>query len=215
MVLNFDVTETKITCINPEAPIAEDVIMYVKCVFNFKAKIWDKMDAVVAIFKSASYGNTAECILDSSGSCYIPPEIYQHGGVVQVVIYGDQYTADMKRLVSDYIGPANVFFGHNVVLPIPLPSKYDIFVAEFSNIKHELSGLEVTLNELIENFNDITDAYLDNQNHLIIKFSNKATYRSVQSLQGPQGEPGTTDYEALENKPRAINSSEILDIINM
>lgn len=215
MLLRFDVTDRNIVCRTPDVSKLEDPILYVKCSFNFTTSVWSSMEAVVAIFKSASYGHTAEAVLDSSGSCFIPPEVYKHGGVVQVILYGDKYTADNKRLTSDYIGPANVFFGHNVVLPIPLPSKYDVFVAEFSNIKNGLDETVITVNKLLENFNDIEDAYVDEEYHLVIKFSHDPTYRSVQSLQGPKGESGTTDYEQLEHRPRAINSSEILAIVNM
>lgn len=180
MILEFDVKKTSIKCQTPDAPKSEEVISYVKCHFNFLEDVWEDMSAVVAIFKSASYNNTAECILDSSNSCYMPVDIYKHGGVIQVILYGDQYTADRKRLISDYIGPAKVFFGSNVVLPIPLPSKYDVFVAEFTNIKTILS-------ELIDNFTDIDDIYLDDSYHLVVKLSNGEVYVSSNSLKGDTG----------------------------
>lgn len=214
MLLKFDVTKNSIICINPQAPKEEDVIVYVKCRFYFKTAIWSDMEAVVAVFKSASYDTVAECVLDSSGCCYMPPEIYKHGGVVQVVLYGDQYTADQKRLTSDYIGPANVFFGRNVVLPVPLPSKYDVFVAEFTNIKHGLDASIITLERLITDYKDISEAYIDAEYHLVIVFNTGEQYRSLVSLQGPQGDPGPKGDPGPSGETTAATTQQIIDIVN-
>lgn len=198
MVLNFTVTD-KIVCDNPGSATAEQVINYVKCKFDYSRSAVKDMETAIAIFKSASYGNTAECILDSSGCCYMPPEIYKHGGLIQIILYGDSWTANNQRLVSNYIGPVGVYFGQNVVLPIPLPSKYDVFVAEFSNIKTGLDASLVVLDDLIDNFTDIDNIYVDENGFLHVLYNTGETYESDVSLFASVESLSNLEIEAMLN----------------
>lgn len=201
MTLHFQVNENKIVCKNPELLPSKDTIDYIKCSFDFKSSALTDYDGIVAVFKSASFNLKDEVLLDSSYSCFMPVEIYKRGGVIQLLLYGDTHDKLNKHITSTYIGPVEIFFGHNVILPLEVPSKYDVFVAEFTNIKQGLDSSITTLDSLISNFRDIEDIYLNEDGTLTVLLSNGDVYTSKQSLIGPPGPPGPagTVVEPLSN----------------
>ena len=146
MLLEFTEVQKTLLCATPVIPESERIIKYVKCSFSFTSKLWLNMTGITVVFKSASYGNTYEILLDSSNCCYMPVEVYKHGGVVQVALYGDYFNEQRTRARTNYIGPVEVFFGKNPVLPTPTPSKYDVVVAELINAKRDI---EDTIDEII------------------------------------------------------------------
>lgn len=190
MTLDYELDGRQLYCLDPTAPTREDVITYVRCHFKGKAGELDNYDNVVAVFKSASYNIVSEIMLDSNHSCLMPLEVYEKGGVVQVILYLDKYTEDDIRLVTNYLGPAEVFFGDQVVLPVPLPSKYDILVAESTKLKDELEDTISELSNLIQAYLSIVDIDFTEDIKLEIQLSNGTVYTSPVSLVGPKGDKG-------------------------
>lgn len=130
MLLHFTLDEYGFRC--EDAPLISNAstINYIKCHFDFHDDAWESVDAIVAIFKSATYNTVAEVLLDSNNDCFIEPEVYKRGGNIQVKLIGDKYINDSVHSTTHISAIAEFYIKENVIIPTPTPSKYDVFVAE-------------------------------------------------------------------------------------
>ena len=139
MILNFKLDDRGFRCLNPYDAIAAVSLQYIKCHFDISGLPWSNVDAVVAVFKSAKYNITSEVLLDSGGNCFIEPEVYKHGGVIQVKLYGDKYSNGVV-ISSTYVTETIEFvLREDLIVPIPAPSKYDVFLAEIERLYEEFN----------------------------------------------------------------------------
>ena len=92
------------------------------------------MDNIVVQFKSASFGNSSETIIDSNSSCYMSPEVFRHVGVVKILLKGT-YQAQVGGPTQDYfLGPCDVFLGIEPVDPVDIPDEYEVFIEAYTDL---------------------------------------------------------------------------------
>lgn len=149
MLLNFVIDKDGFRCTNASDILNTDYVSYVKCHFDFKIDSWKSVTSVIAIFKSATYNETAEVLLDVNNDCYIDPEVYKRGGVVLCKLVGDRYKSTGEPVSSSHITNITSFkVNDSITLPTPIPSKYDVFVAE----------LELAQQAVLDAINEISAA---------------------------------------------------------
>ena len=196
MLLEFTISDNDFRCNNPYEVSTVVDIDYIKCNFILQSEAWKGLEAVVAVFKSPSYNITEEVLLDNSNSCYIPSEVYKHGGVIQVSVYGDKYglmTDGKDRRTTIKTQVLEFYVNENVVVPLPTPNKFDIFVAEYVNAKQAMIDYQNYLQRLLDegafDGRGIESASFDENGVLTLVFDDGFQLASP-SLIGPQGEQG-------------------------
>lgn len=215
MLLNFQVTDNTFICENPEVAAEAVNVDYIRCHFEFKSDTWKNVSAKIAVFKSASYNVSEEVLLDSAGCCYIPSDVYKKGGVIQVVLYGDNYTIlsdSVQRKTTHRTDVVEFFINNDIIVPVNTPYKYDVFIAEYVNAKQDMQDYKDHLQELLDsgafegrgiaNVVMSEDGYvtviMDDGEEIVSSYSFKGPQGATgpqgpqgpQGLQGPQGEQG-------------------------
>ena len=199
MLLQFRITDDEFVCLNPEVAADTIHVDYIKCQFEFKTKAWKEVEAKIAVFKSAAYEVTEEALLDNSGCCYIPSDVYKRGGVIQIVLYGDNYevlTDNEQRKTTNMSAVLELYVNPNIIVPVPTPYKYEQFVAEYIRASIEFR-------ETIEYFYELKDSGAfdgvsvvdvrlnpDGSASFIMSDGTEHTIPSVQGPEGPRGPEG-------------------------
>ena len=99
MLLKFVLNGRNLIFTNPEILNNGDSISYIQCRVDLKSAIFKPSDTLVALFKSASYDIKEEVVMSTSydikdgefvnitSLCFIPSKVFEHGGVIQFLIY--------------------------------------------------------------------------------------------------------------------------------
>lgn len=207
MFIQFYVDDKQLIFLDQEAVSRQSVITYMRCKFNTVPSKWTQADAVIAVFKSASYGVTKEVILDTDYCCFIPHEVLKYGGVINVKLYADRYMdgAVKSHTVSNTV---NVFIKEDTNIPADAPSKYELALALYTKTEADVINLITDIQSKVDS------GYFDgNGIESIIKtgtvglvdtytiFYTDGTTSVFEVTNGRDGSGGSTDYEELENKP--------------
>lgn len=114
-----------------------DSLNYIKCKFHFLTNDWDGLDARIAIFKNSSY-NVEEQMLISSvdNSCYVPPTVFEHPGVIQVSVRGNKYQGGLVVFridtgITEFLLDKDSVIAGSGISDLT-PSKYEAFLADFN-----------------------------------------------------------------------------------
>ncbi len=197
MLLRFKIDNEGFRCLDSEIASTAISINYIKCHFDVRGTEWEDIDAICAIFKSATYNKHYEVMLDSNNNCFIDPEIYRRGGIIQVKLAGDKYI-DESVISSTSITPVVEFqIRDNVIIPTPTPSKYDVFVAEIEIARDAVDAAILDLAQRVArgefNGNDcanITNITYNSDGTVTIDLSDGQQFTSVQSMKGEKGDRG-------------------------
>lgn len=178
--IHFKVTQTDVSVAEIDGKITAGNYNQILCTFDLPAEF----DSLVV---KASFNG--ELVLIENSQCYAP---VLKEGHCNLGVYG--YSADEDGNLELRISPSPCCL-------FVYPGSYDKEAAEshqpnvtvleklLSDIKTALNGA----NTATANAQDITDT-------LTIKLEN-GEFNGPQGIQGPPGEPGTTDYLELLNKP--------------
>lgn len=197
MLVRFRIDENGFTCV--DAPVLANAteIDYIKCHFEFKSEAWNNVQAVLAIFKSATYNKTSEILLDSNGDCYIDPEVYKKGGTIQCKVFGDKYHSDSVNSSSSITEVVEFYINENLTLPTPVPSKYDAFLAEYLRAREVLENVITEVETKLENGEfdgdpgvGISSVAYNSDGTLTITLSDGSSFVSGYSMKGEQGADG-------------------------
>ena len=197
MLIRFRIDESGFRCV--DAPVLANAteIDYIKCHFEFKSEAWKNVQAVLAIFKSATYNKTSEILLDSNGDCYIDPEVYKRGGTIQCKVFGDKYHSDSVNSSSSITEVVEFYINENLTLPTPIPSKYDAFLAEYLRAREVLENVITEVETKLENGEfdgdpgiGISSVVYNSDGTLTITLSDGSSFVSGYSMKGEQGADG-------------------------
>ena len=197
MLIRFRIDESGFRCV--DAPVLANAteIDYIKCHFEFKSEAWKNVQAVLAIFKSATYNKTSEILLDSNGDCYIDPEVYKKGGVIQCKVFGDKYRSDSVNSSSSITEVVAFYINENLTLPTPVPSKYDAFLAEYLRAREVLENVVTEVETKLENGEfdgvdgiGISSVVYNSDGTLTIALSDGSSFVSEYSMKGESGTDG-------------------------
>lgn len=197
MLLRFKIDDEGFRCLDSEIASTAISINYIKCHFDVRGTEWEDVDAICAIFKSATYNKYYEVMLDSNNNCFIDPEIYRRGGTIQVKLAGDKYI-DESVVSSTSITPVVEFqVRDNVIISTPTPSKYDVFVAEIEIARDAVDAAILDLAQRVASgeFNgsdgaNITNITYNSDGTVTIDLSDGQQFTSVQSMKGEKGDRG-------------------------
>lgn len=215
MLLRFLLDKKGFTCV--DAPIISNAVSinYLKCHFDIRDADWEDVDTISAVFRSATYNKGTEVILDSANNCYIDPDIYRRGGVIQCKLVGDIYRDGIIVSSTHVSDIAEFSIKENVIVPIPLPSKYEHFIAELEIAKHEVESAIEALNEKVASGEfdgadgvSITNVSYNMDGTVVISLSDGTSFTSEYSMKGEKGDrgekgekgdPGDADIDVITN----------------
>ena len=199
MLLHFTLDEHGFRCEDAPAIAAASTINYIKCHFDFRDEAWKSLDAVVAIFKSATYNVVAEVLLDSNNDCFIEPNIYKRGGNIQVKLVGDKYISDGVHSTTHVSAISEFYIKENVITPTVTPSKYDVFVAELEIAQNAVNA---AISDIYQKAADgefdgadgvgITSVSYNADGTVNITLTDGTTFTSEYSMKGAKGDAGET-----------------------
>lgn len=199
MLLHFTLDEHGFRCEDAPAIAAASTINYIKCHFDFRDEAWKSLDAVVAIFKSATYNVVAEVLLDSNNDCFIEPNIYKRGGNIQVKLVGDKYISDSVHSTTHVSAISEFYIKENVITPTVTPSKYDVFVAELEIAQNAVNA---AISDIYQKAADgefdgadgvgIASVSYNADGTVNVTLTDGTTFTSEYSMKGAKGDAGET-----------------------
>lgn len=124
MLLKFTLNDRQLILNNPEALVRANQINFIQCYIDLKSRVFNANSTLVAVFKSASYNVKEEVLLDIRYdvkddnivhlSCFtfVPNKVFEHGGVIQLLIYkykekagNYHYAQDSTNTIEFYVDP--------------------------------------------------------------------------------------------------------------
>lgn len=217
MILNFVVDKSGFRITTPVQPEVETSVNYIKCHFDIDPILWNDVDVVVAVFKSARYNIMSEVILDSNNNCFIDPNVYKRGGTIQVKLFGDKYNDEEVLSTSHVTGVVEFIIEESELAPTEPPSKYSVFIAELERVGRLVDDALDDLDYRLEHHEfdgpagvGITNVSYLETGQVIITLSDATSFISEYSLRGEKGEkgdpgepgpPAVTSYNDLLDKP--------------
>lgn len=198
MLIRFRLDKDGFVCTDASVVANAPTINYLKCRFDLKKyKAWKDVDAVTAIFKSPTYNVVAEVMLDSYNECYVDPEIYKHGGLIQCKLIGDKYVNGQIISSSHVSEIAEFYINENVIIPTPTPSKYDVFVAELERAEESVENVISELNRKVANGDfdgedgtSISYVTFNSDGTVTVMLEDGRAYTSANSMKGEKGDRG-------------------------
>jgi hypothetical protein len=197
MLLRFKIDDQGFRCLDSAIAATAISINYIKCHFDVAGTEWEDVDAICAIFKSATYNQHYEVMLDSNNNCFIDPEIYRRGGAIQVKLVGDKYINDSVISSTSTTSVVEFYIRDDIILPTPVPSKYDAFVAEIEIARQAVEDAILDLTRRIANGElkgkdgaSISNIISNSNGTLTIELSDGQSYTSARPIRGEKGEPG-------------------------
>lgn len=197
MLLRFKIDDQGFRCLDSAIAATAISINYIKCHFDVAGTEWEDVDAICAIFKSATYNQHYEVMLDSNNNCLIDPEIYMRGGAIQVKLVGDKYINDSVISSTSTTSVVEFYIRDGIILPTPVPSKYDVFVAEIEIARQAVENAILDLTRRIANGElkgkdgaSISNIISNPNGTLTIELSDGQSYTSSRPIRGEKGEPG-------------------------
>ena len=195
MLLNFKFSKDGFKCLNPETSSTAISVNYIKCHFDVSDSDLANVDAICAIFKSATFNVHAEVMLDSNNNCYIDPEVYKRGGVIQVKLVGDKYIPGEMVISSTHVTPLVEFaIRENIILPTVTPSKYDVFVAELEQAEESVETLVADITQKLDNGEfdgvGITSVAYNADGTVTVTLTDGTSFVSEYSMKGAKGDTG-------------------------
>lgn len=205
MLLNFILDNDSFRILNPAEIEFATSVNYIKCHFNIKASDWQDVDAIAAIFKSATYNKYYEVMLDSNNNCYVDPEVYKRGGTVQVKLAADKYLSDSIHSTTHMTSILEFKVNEAISVPTRIPSTHDVFVAEFERVAQSIEDALDDLATRLANHEfdgergvGIESASFSPTGYLTLLFSDGESTTSNISLIGPQGPQGIQGIQGIQ-----------------
>lgn len=194
MLLKFRLDKDGLSVINPQDLHDLSAINCIKCNFDIKDRRWNCSDAIVAIFKSASYNKVQEVILDSSHSCFMDSEIYKYGGVIQVKLAGDRYRSGHVKCTTQLTNIVELYINNGVIKPTPTPDKYEVVVAELVKAEKAVEAVIEDINRRAANGEfdgvGISNISYNSDGTLSITLTDGTSFVSPYSMKGEKGDKG-------------------------
>ena len=195
MLLRFKLDKEGFRFTNPADLITARSIDYIKCKFEIDDDgAWESADAIIAVFKSPTYNKHAEILLDSFGCCYIDPEVYKHGGTIQVKLIGDRYLNEEVISSTTVTSVLEFTINENIIIPVTTPSIYSVMIADLEQSKEAVDQLiaEVAYKLAHDGFKGIGIQHIsfNLDGTLTITLTDGTSFNSIYSLKGEKGEPG-------------------------
>lgn len=194
MLLKFKLDKDGFTFTNLADLIAAESIDYIKCHFDITDTVWEETDAIIAVFKSATYNKHSEVLLDSYNNCYIDPEVYKRGGRIQVKLVGDKYLNDTVISSTTITSVLEFNINDNIIVPLESPSKYSIAIAELekakSSVDEVLTDLAYKLAHGELNGVGIDHIVYNLDGTVTITLSDGTVFTSEYSMKGATGNSG-------------------------
>lgn len=195
MLLRFKLDKDGFRFTNPADLITARSIDYIKCKFEIDDDgAWESADAIIAVFKSPTYNKHAEILLDSFGCCYIDPEVYKHGGTIQVKLIGDRYLNEEVISSTTVTSVLEFTINENIILPVTTPSIYSIMIADLEHSKEAVDQLiaEVAYKLAHDGFKGVGIQHIsfNLDGTLTITLTDGTSFNSIYSLKGEKGDPG-------------------------
>lgn len=210
MLIRFELTKDGLSCLDATDVKPVTSIDYIKCKFTIKDNAWEGVQAIVAVFKSATYNKVSRALLDSDGCCYIDPSVFKHGGTILVKLYGDKY--DLNRVHSTAYVVANTSFelSDHVVIPVDAPTQWDVFLQEYAEAKSSLDDAITDFNRMILEGDfkgdpgvGIDNIVFNNNYTMTINLTDGEAFDSPFSLRGPAGPTGPEGPQGPQGPPGA------------
>lgn len=197
MLLHFLLDNHSFQCVDAPVLMNAVSINYMKCHFDIRKSDWADVDVVTAIFKSATYNKVKEVVLDSNNDCFIDPELYKRGGNIQCKLVGEWYRNGVLYSTSHVSDVAEFYVPSNISLPSPIPSKYEVFIAEFSKSQQSIEDLITSIELRVQRGdfkgdtgNGISNITFNDNDTLTITLDDGTNYTTVGSIKGEKGDPG-------------------------
>ena len=195
MLLRFKLDKDGFRFTNPADLITARSIDYIKCKFEIDDDgAWESADAIIAVFKSPTYNKHSEILLDSSGCCYIDPEVYKHGGTIQVKLIGDRYLNEEVISSTTVTSVLEFTINENIILPVTTPSIYSIMIADLEQSKEAVDRLiaEVAYKLAHDGFKGVGIQHIsfNLDGTITITLTDGTSFNSIYSLKGERGDPG-------------------------
>ena len=130
MLLKFCLNNRNLILTNPEALVREPQISYIQCSIELHSSVFTAKDALIAVFKSASYHVVEECLLDVSYDiiddevvrttciCNVPSKVFEHGGVIQLLIYKNKYSSHNPSVAQESTNTVEFFIDPRKYVPL-------------------------------------------------------------------------------------------------
>ncbi len=215
MLLKFQLDDSEFRIVNPDDVNVQASLDYIRCHFDIKSSMWSGMDALCAVFKNLTFNKYDQVMLDSNHNCYINPDLFRRGGTIDVKLVGDKYLSDGVRSTTHQTGIVVLRINDGVVIPVRVPDKYDVFLAEYEiasqNVQNVIDDLTTKVADGFFNGEDgvsITNITYASDGKVTVFLSDGSSFTSADSmrgapftysdftpaqlegLKGPQGSPG-------------------------
>ena len=117
MLLKFLVQDNALILSNSQVLEDYSTIGFIHCAFNTRRYRKNSNEILIAVFKSASYNIKEEVVLDNTDACFIPGSVFEHGGVIQILLYKKDTDRD-PATVSESTTVYELFIKPNSYVPM-------------------------------------------------------------------------------------------------
>ena len=151
MVLKYDLQNRNLILTNPEELTRSDDVSFIQCRVDLHSSVFRAEDVLVAVFKSASYNIKEEVILsvsydtvdgeivDIRGYAFVPTKVFEHGGVIQLMIYKKgRVLSDLAQVSTNTV---EFFLDPRRYVPLTVPQMWQYIAHEVSDIWEIIGSL--------------------------------------------------------------------------
>lgn len=152
MVLKYDLQQRILILTNPEELDKSDDVSFIQCRVDLHSSVFRAEDILVAVFKSASYNIKEEVILsvsydtvngevaDIRGYAFVPTKVFEHGGVIQLMIYKKGRVVSDRAQIST--NTVEFFLDPRRYVPLTVPQMWQYIAHEVSDIREYVDDLD-------------------------------------------------------------------------
>ena len=145
MKIELSLSGRQLYITNPRDIERSDDFSYIRCDIDLQSEVFKPIDVLIAIFKSASYNIVSNVILDISYNtvddeivdttchCYVPPKVFERGGVIQMLIYKNEsaprgYAQEATNTVEFFINPQHY-------VPLAVPQMWEAIADDVADLR--------------------------------------------------------------------------------
>lgn len=145
MLLKFTLSDRTLILNNPKELISTEDYSFIQCRIELKSRVFKASDVIVAVCKSASYNIKEEVLFNTSfikeddevvkSICFgfIPAKVFEHGGVIQVLLY--KKLSNDGRKVQDATNTVEFYLDPKKYVPLTVPQLWQYIASDVAEIQ--------------------------------------------------------------------------------